>query len=57
MEVRLLLVDDDPCVLQTVSLTLRHFLPAVSIDTCMNPTSALLRLRSGKNSLGRAVRF
>ena len=51
MEIRLLLVDDDPCVLQTVSLTLRHFLPAVSIDTCMNPTSALLRLRSGSFSV------
>jgi len=51
MEVRLLLVDDDPCVLQAVSQTLRHFLPAVSIDTCMNPTSALVRLLGGSFSV------
>jgi DNA-binding NtrC family response regulator len=46
MGVRLLLVDDDPIALQAVSYTLRHFLPAVTVETCMNPISALLRLQN-----------
>jgi DNA-binding NtrC family response regulator len=45
MAVRLLLVDDDPFALQAVSHTLRHFLPAISIETCLNPVSALVKLR------------
>lgn len=45
MAVRLLLVDDDLYALQAVSQTLRHFLPSVTIETCANPVSALLRLR------------
>ena len=45
MTVRLLLVDDDPIALQAVSHTLRHFLPSLSIETCVNPLSALLALR------------
>lgn len=43
---RLLLVDDDPFALQAVSHTLRHHLPTVTIETCMNPVSALLRLQA-----------
>ena len=46
MAVRLLLIDDDPFALQAVSYTLRHHLPTVTIETCANPVSAVLRLRS-----------
>jgi DNA-binding NtrC family response regulator len=46
MAVRLLLVDDDPCALQAVSHTLRHFLPALTIEACNSPVSVLLKLRS-----------
>jgi len=45
MAVRLLLVDDDVYALQAVSETLRHFLPSLTIETCVNPVSALSRLR------------
>ncbi|WP_447985725.1 response regulator [Nitrospira sp. Nam74] len=44
MTVRLLLVDDDPFALQAVSHTLRHFLPTLSLETSVNPVSALLKL-------------
>lgn len=43
---RLLLVDDDPFALEAVSHTLRHSLPAVTIETYMDPVPALLRLRA-----------
>src|SRR5436190_35677 len=42
----LLLVDDDPFALEAVSHTLRHYLPAVTIETYVNSISALLRLRA-----------
>ena len=45
MAVRLMLVDDDPVALEAISHTIRHYLPAVTIETCVNPVSALLKLR------------
>jgi DNA-binding NtrC family response regulator len=46
MAVRLMLVDDDPFALEAVSHTLRHYLPAVTIETCVNPVSALRGLQA-----------
>ena len=46
MAPRLLLVDDDPFALQAISQTLRHHLPAISIEPCGSPVSALSKLRS-----------
>lgn len=47
MAVRLLVVDDDAFALQAVSHTLRHYLPALTVETCGNPVSALLRVQTG----------
>ncbi len=47
---RPVLVDDDPLTLQVVSHTLRHFFPLISIETCMNRASAVLKIHAGSGS-------
>jgi CheY-like chemotaxis protein len=46
MDVRLMLVDDEAVALDSLSHTLRHYLPTVAIETFANPSKALLRLQA-----------
>ena len=45
MDIQVLLVDDDPCTLETVAFTLQHYLPALTIESCQSAVSALSKLR------------
>lgn len=46
MDVRLMLVDDDALALDSLSHTLRHYLPSAAIEAFANPSKALLRLQA-----------